>query len=38
MAGSGINGGPCINLDKEVEENGWTIKVNGTYRIDDYAS
>ena len=35
VAGSGINGGPCINLDKEVEENGWTVKVNGTYRIDD---
>lgn len=33
--GLGINGGPCINLDKEVEEDGWTPRVNATYKIDD---
>jgi outer membrane receptor protein involved in Fe transport len=33
--GRGINGGPCINLDKEVEEDGWTPRVNATYKLDD---
>jgi iron complex outermembrane recepter protein len=33
--GLGINGGPCINLDKEVEEDGWTPRINATYKLDD---
>lgn len=31
----GINGAPCTNLDKEVEEDGHTPKLNLTYRFDD---
>jgi iron complex outermembrane receptor protein len=33
--GGGINGGPCINLDKEIDEDGQTYKLNATYRFDD---
>lgn len=33
--GRGVNGGPCVNLDKAVEEDGWTPRVNATYKIDD---
>jgi len=34
---SAVNGGPCTNLDKEVEESGNTPKVNLTYRFTDKA-
>lgn len=30
-----VNGGPCTNLDKKVDETGSTPKVNLTYRIDE---
>lgn len=33
--GGGINGGPCINLDKSVDESGSTPKLNLTYKFDD---
>jgi len=32
-----VNGAPCLNLDKEVDENGWSPKVNLTYRLTDNA-
>jgi outer membrane receptor protein involved in Fe transport len=32
---SGINGGPCINLDKSVDDTDFTYKLNATYRIDE---
>jgi outer membrane receptor protein involved in Fe transport len=32
-----VNGGPCTNLDKEVDESGNTPKVNLTYRFTDDA-
>ncbi len=35
VAGGGINGGPCINLDKDVDDTDFTHKLNLTYRIDD---
>lgn len=30
-----LNGGPCINLDKEIQEDGHTAKANVTYRFTD---
>ena len=30
-----VNGGPCTNLDKTVDESGNTGKINLTYRFDD---
>lgn len=30
-----VNGGPCTNLDKTVDETGNTPKINLTYRLDD---
>jgi outer membrane receptor protein involved in Fe transport len=35
VPGGGIQGGPCVNLDKEVTEYDWTPKVNLTYKFDD---
>jgi iron complex outermembrane receptor protein len=32
---SGINGGPCINVDKNVDDTDFTYKANATYRIDE---
>jgi iron complex outermembrane receptor protein len=32
--GGGINGGPCINLDKNIDDTDSTYKLNLTYRID----
>lgn len=31
----GINGAPCTNLDKEAKDDGYTPKLNLTYRFDD---
>lgn len=31
----GLHGAPCNNLDKSVDESGWTPKVNVNYHIDD---
>jgi outer membrane receptor protein involved in Fe transport len=33
--GGGINGGPCTNLDKTVDDSDQTHKLNLTYRFDD---
>ncbi|MBX3696106.1 MAG: TonB-dependent receptor plug domain-containing protein, partial [Steroidobacteraceae bacterium] len=33
--GGGINGAPCTNLDKSVDETGNTIKLNATYRFSE---
>ena len=30
-----VNGGPCTNVDKEIDESGNTPKINFTYRFDD---
>lgn len=35
VPGGGIQGGPCVNLDKEVTEYDWTPKVNLTYNFDE---
>jgi outer membrane receptor protein involved in Fe transport len=32
-----LNGGPCVNLDKKVEESGFVGKANATWRINDDA-
>ena len=32
--GGGINGGPCINLDKSIDDKDATYKLNLTYRFD----
>jgi iron complex outermembrane recepter protein len=32
----GINGAPCTNLDKQAKDDGYTPKLNLTYRFDDY--
>ncbi len=32
---TGINGGPCINLDKAVDDTDFTYKLNTTYRITE---
>jgi iron complex outermembrane recepter protein len=32
----GINGAPCTNLDKVAKDDGYTPKLNLTYRFDDY--
>lgn len=34
FASPGINGGPCENVNKEVDESGSTPKLNLTYKID----
>jgi len=34
FSASSVNGGPCTNLDKEVDESGNTPKVNLTYRFN----
>ncbi len=33
--GGGIDGGPCVNLDKNIDDTDATYKVNLTYRLDD---
>jgi outer membrane receptor protein involved in Fe transport len=33
--GAGVNGGPCTNLDKSVDDSDETHKLNVTYRIDE---
>jgi outer membrane receptor protein involved in Fe transport len=34
VPGGGLQGGPCVNLDKEVTEYDWTPKVSLAYRFD----
>ena len=33
--GGGINGGPCVNLDKDIDDTDATYKLNLTYRFDE---
>ena len=35
LAGSGVDGSPCTNLDKTIKETGNTPKVNFTYHFDE---